>query len=51
MKPESSIVFVDALTAAGGTARITEIEGADHFAVPERAYLGDYGLLEWLQGM
>lgn len=51
VKPESSIVFVDALTAAGGTARVTEIEGADHFAVPERAYLGDYGLLEWLQGM
>ena len=46
VKPESSVAFVDALTAAGGTARIAEIEGADHFAVPERAYLGDYSLVE-----
>lgn len=51
VKPESSIAFVDALTAAGGTAQIAEIEGADHFAVPECAYLGDYGLVEWLEGM
>ena len=51
VKPESSIAIVDALTAAGGTAQIAEIEGADHFAVPERAYLGDYGLVEWLEGM
>lgn len=49
--PESSIAFVNALAEAGGDAAIVEIEGADHFSVPEKAYLGDYGLLSWLQGM
>ena len=49
--PESSIAFANALTEAGGDAAIVEIEGADHFSVPEKAYLGDYGLLSWLQGM
>ena len=48
--PESSIAFVEALSAVGGNARIVEIEGADHFDVPGSAYLGDYGLIEWLQG-
>ena len=48
--PKSSIAFVEALAAAGGNARIVEIEGADHFDVPGSAYLGDYGLIEWLQG-
>lgn len=50
VKPESSIAFVDALTAAGGDAVLVEIEGADHFAVPGKAYLGAYDLIAWLQG-
>lgn len=48
--PESSREFVEALCEAGGDAQITEIDGADHFAVPELAYLGAYGLVAWLQG-
>jgi len=48
--PEASIAFVNALTEAGGDAAIVEIEGADHFSVPEKAYLGRYGLIAWLQG-
>ncbi len=50
VKPESSREFVEALVSAGGDAKITELEGADHFAVPGFAYLGGYGLVEWLQG-
>lgn len=50
VKPESSIAFVNALTAAGGDAILVEIEGADHFAVPGEAYLGAYDLIAWLQG-
>lgn len=48
--PETSIAFVNALTEAGGDAALIEIEGADHFSVPEKAYLGSYGLITWLQG-
>ena len=48
--PEASIAFVNALTEAGGDATLVEIEGADHFSVPEKAYLGSYGLVAWLQG-
>ena len=48
--PEASIAFVNALTEAGGDATLIEIEGADHFSVPEKAYLGSYGLVAWLQG-
>ena len=50
VKPESSQEFVEALVSAGGDAKITELDGADHFAVPGLAYLGSYGLVEWLQG-
>lgn len=48
--PEASVAFVNALTEAGGDAAIVEIEGADHFSVPEKAYLGSYGLIAWIQG-
>lgn len=50
VKPESSQEFVEALVSAGGDAKITELDGADHFAVPGLAYLGGCGLVEWLQG-
>lgn len=50
VKPESSREFVEALISAGGDAKITELDGADHFAVPGLAYLGGCGLVEWLQG-
>ena len=50
VKPESTAIFVQALKEAGGDARLVELAGADHFAVPGEAYLGDYGLLSWLEG-
>ena len=50
VKPESSEAMIHALVSAGGDARLTEIPDADHFSVPALAYLGDYGLLDWLQG-
>lgn len=49
--PEASIAFVQSLISAGGTAQIAEIADADHFSIPAYAYLGNYGLLAWLQGM
>ena len=49
--PEASIAFVQSLISTGGTAQIAEIADADHFSVPVYAYLGNYGLLAWLQGM
>ena len=50
VKPESTAIFVQALKEAGGDARLVELAGADHFDVPGEAYLGDYGLLSWLEG-
>lgn len=48
--PQSSIAFISALKQAGADTCLTELDGADHFSVPEKAYLGDYGLVDWLQG-
>ena len=45
--PQSSIDMVEALQAADGDARLTALEGADHFAVPSLAYLGS-GVINWL---
>lgn len=47
--PESSIELVSAIEVAGGNAKITVFDGADHFTVPGLAYLDDdIRLLEWL---
>lgn len=48
--PERSEEFVSALQNLGSSARIEILEGADHFAVPGLAYLGGYGLVDWLIG-
>ena len=48
--PESSEAFISALQDQGSNARIEILEGADHFAVPGLAYLGSYGLVDWLIG-
>lgn len=48
--PESSEAFISALQDQGSNARIEILEGADHFAVPGLAYLGGYGLVDWLIG-
>ena len=48
--PESTQAFVEALVSAGGDAQLVELSGADHFSVPSLAYLGDFDLVDWLQG-
>lgn len=48
--PESSEEFISALQDQGSNAQIEILEGADHFAVPGLAYLGGYGLVDWLIG-
>ncbi len=50
VSPERSEEFIAALQDLGGNARIEILEGADHFAVPGLAYLGGYGLVDWLIG-
>ncbi len=48
--PESSIEFVTALKATNPNAKITVLEGADHFEVPE-AYLDEtMNIIGWLIG-
>ena len=42
--------LISALQDQGSNARIEILEGADHFAVPGLAYLGGYGLVDWLIG-
>ncbi len=49
--PEASQAVVSLLQASGGQARITVLEGADHFSVPSLAYLdSQWGLIPWLTG-
>ena len=45
--PQSSIAMVEALQAVGGDARLTVLEGADHFSVPALGYLGS-DVVSWL---
>ena len=47
--PQTTRDFVNALMAAGYDAKLTELPGTDHFGVPAQAYLGDYGLVSWLE--
>lgn len=46
--PQSSIHFVTELAKVSPDARLTTLDGADHFAVPSRTYLSDLHLIEWL---
>ena len=46
--PAASENFVEALQTAGGNAQLTVFDGATHFDVPEKAYLNDSALLNWL---
>ena len=49
--PRASEVMVAALQNAGGDARITVLDGADHFSVPALVYLSeDDRLTDWLIG-
>lgn len=50
VKPEATREFVSALIGAGYDAKLTELPETDHFGVPSQAYLGDYGLVDWLEG-
>lgn len=46
--PESSRQMISALQKINAYAQITVFDGANHFDVPELAYLGNTGLIEWL---
>ena len=49
--PDSSAEMVAELEEAGGAARITVLDGADHFAVPALTYLDEgIDLIGWLIG-
>lgn len=49
--PESSVETVSALREADAEARITVLDGADHFTVPSLAYLDEgANLIGWLIG-
>lgn len=45
---ESSRQMISALQKINKYAQITVFDGANHFDVPELAYLGNTGLIEWL---
>ena len=47
--PQSSINFITELSKVNAKAKLTELTGADHFAVPAMSYLSnDLDLLGWL---
>ena len=47
--PQSSIDFINSLSAVNQKAKITVINGADHFEVPAESYLSqNLGLINWL---
>lgn len=50
VKPQATRDFVSALMEAGYDAKLTELPETDHSGVPSQAYLGDYGLVDWLEG-
>ena len=47
VSPDTSIAMVDGLTQMGANAKITVLEGTDHFAVPGLGYLGT-DVISWL---
>ena len=49
VKPENSMQILDAVKAAGGEVEIKVFEGADHFSVPELAFLDEeLDVIGWL---
>ena len=49
VKPEISINFIAELSKYNEKARITELEGVDHFTVPSKTYLSnDFDIITWL---
>ena len=47
--PQSSVDFITELSKTNQNAKITELEGADHFTVPSSTYLSkDFDVLAWL---
>ena len=49
--PQSSINFIAELAKLNDQAKLTELNGADHFAVPNLSYLSsELALIEWLVG-
>ena len=51
VEPESSVNFITELSKVNDRARLTELDGVDHFTVPERSYLSsELGLIDWLVG-
>ena len=49
VEPQSSIDFIAELVKTNKEAKLTELDGADHFEVPNRSYLAnDFDLIGWL---
>ena len=49
VKPENSMQILDAVKAAGGEVEVCVFEGADHFSVPELAFLDEkLDVVSWL---
>lgn len=47
VNPESTRIIIESLIEMGSDAKITELEGADHFEMPELVYK-DSNLIDWL---
>ncbi len=49
VKPQSSIDFISQLAKINTNVKITKLDGADHFDVPNLSYLSkEFNLIEWL---
>ena len=49
VEPQSSINFINKLAEVNDKAKLTELNGADHFAVPSMTYLSkEFNVVEWL---
>ena len=49
VEPQTSIDFIAELAKINSEAKLTELNGADHFEVPSMSYLSnDFDLIEWL---
>lgn len=51
VSPDSSRQMIEAIQQAGGSAKLTVFDGADHFSVPSLTYLDQtIDLIDWLIG-
>ena len=49
VSPESSIAFIESIAALNPNAKITELDGVDHFGVPSAVYLSnEFDIINWL---